>query len=413
MRILLLSQFFPPEIGAAPRRAVENARHWARLGHEVRVLTNVPNSPGGRIHDGYANGFSQLEPMHGFTVRRMFTLPAGKGDAKWKRIAGILFYPCMSLVGGLMEQRPDVIVATAPYLPGLPGALLSLLRGIPLVYDLRDPWVQVGAEAGTIRAGGLPHRMLLGAERAIARRAARVVVIGEHMARWMQQELQLDAPPDVIRNGADLGFLEKAADADVALPDFLQGRFLAGCLGNMNKPIDYEPLLQAAATLKHEGLGVCIVGQGIQRAWLERTVQERGLQDCVAVHPPVPPEQVGAWLRRFDCSVVSMRAEPLYDIFVPVRCLESMGAGTPVLWGGAGEMRDILEEAEAGAAFPAGDTDALVRLLRERMAHPGRNREQGQSAHKFIAANMTRQVLAECYADLLEDVVRQGPRRGA
>ena len=113
MRILLLSHYFPPEVIAPASRSFEHARAWVRAGHDVTVITCVPNHPGGRLFPGYRNRWRQIEERDGVRVVRVWTyLTPNAGFAR--RIANYLVFALLGGLQALREPRPDVVIATSP-----------------------------------------------------------------------------------------------------------------------------------------------------------------------------------------------------------------------------------------------------------------------------------------------------------
>ena len=148
MRILFLSHYYPPEVNAPANRLPEHARVWVADGHEVTVLTGVPNHPHGELFPGYENRWLQEERIDGVrVVRTWMYLTANAGFAR--RIANYLAFLVTAVVASFRLARPDVVVATSPqFFCGVAGALVALLKRRPFVLEVRDLWpdsiVQLG-----------------------------------------------------------------------------------------------------------------------------------------------------------------------------------------------------------------------------------------------------------------------------
>src|SRR5580658_4014974 len=128
MRILYVTQYFPPEMGAPAARVYELSREWARLGHEVQVLTGFPNHPTGVIAKGYEGELVRREVLDGIEVLRAPIYAAPNKDLIRRSANYLSFATSASLVGPLLARRPDVLIATSPqFLVGLSGLWLSRL----------------------------------------------------------------------------------------------------------------------------------------------------------------------------------------------------------------------------------------------------------------------------------------------
>ena len=113
MKIMFLTENFPPETNAAATRVYERALYWIREGHGVTVLTSAPNFPEGRLFDGYANRWRQIEDIDGIRVVRVKTYIAANKGVIWRTLDFISFM-ITSFIAGLFEKRPDVVCSTSP-----------------------------------------------------------------------------------------------------------------------------------------------------------------------------------------------------------------------------------------------------------------------------------------------------------
>ena len=133
MRVILLSHYYEPEVGAPQRRWSAFVPHFVRAGHDVVVITAAPHYPLGRA---LGPGRGTARGRHGETVVRVPFLRYGGG--RGRRFADQLVTAACSLLPAL-RSRPDVVVATVPGLPSLVvGRVVSRLTGAPLVVEMRD-----------------------------------------------------------------------------------------------------------------------------------------------------------------------------------------------------------------------------------------------------------------------------------
>jgi len=407
LKILVFSQFFPPEIGAAPKRVIEHARYWVQSGHKVIVVTNVPNSPFGKFYPGYKNKLYQKEIVDGIEVRRVWTVASAKSSSKWRRAISFLINFVMYIWGGVKRPKPDIIIASAPYLTGIPGLIASLRFATPLIYEMRDPWVQVGALRGTLRRGGLAHKLLLFMEKIIANRASRIVVVGKEMARFMKNEMQLLQEPEIVHNGVNPASLDESANNKqcVYLPE-ADGRFIVGSIGNMGNQYNFDVILEAAEDLSDEPCFFIFLGEGAQKKRLEQETITRKLNN-IAFYPAVPFSQVGSWIRRCNVTVVSMQAQPIFAVYLPLKILDSLSLGVPVFFGGGGEGEHVLRSSGGGEVFPSGDSKKLAKLIKERMIDPEKIKREGLCGIEFVNKHLSRSSMAQKYLRIVEDAVSQ------
>ena len=149
MRILFVTENFPPETNAAATRVYERACFWADWGHDVTVVTTAPNFPQGRLYEGYRNRWHQTERMDGIEVVRVKTFIAPNRGTLW-RMLDFLSFMVTGWAAGLVQPRPDVVAATSPqFFTAVAGWLVAMFRRVPFVFELGDIWtasiVAVGA----------------------------------------------------------------------------------------------------------------------------------------------------------------------------------------------------------------------------------------------------------------------------
>ncbi|MGD8816662.1 MAG: glycosyltransferase family 4 protein, partial [Acidobacteriota bacterium] len=215
MRILFLSDNFPPESNAPARRVHEHASAWVDRGHQVTVITCAPHFPHGEVFPGYRNRWYTRETIDGIEVVRVRTyISANEGF--WKRSLDYISFMFAGLLGGLVQARPDVIVGTTPQFFTAVGTwLLATARRRPFVLEVRDLWPASIIAVGALRPGRTA-RILERLELFLYRRATSIVAATESFKRDM---VGRGIPADkicVVRAGADRGqFYPRAKDQEL------------------------------------------------------------------------------------------------------------------------------------------------------------------------------------------------------
>src|ERR1700676_5367767 len=180
MKILYVSQYFPPEMGAPAARAIELSRHWAAAGHEVTVLTGFPNHPTGVVPAEYRSKIRRLvmhEKLDGVNVVRTWLFPFPNRKA-YERILNYSSFCASASTTGMFVSRPDVLIATSPQLlVGPSGWWLARTKRVPFVFEVRDLWPESLAAVGMGNGNSLLHRVLGKIADFLYRRSDRVVVV--------------------------------------------------------------------------------------------------------------------------------------------------------------------------------------------------------------------------------------------
>src|SRR5271155_1090443 len=207
MKILYVSQYFPPEMGAPAARAVELSRHWACLGHDVTVLTGFPNHPTGVVPPEYRGKFRRLvvhEQTNGVNVVRTWLLHFPNRKAHERMLNYSSF--CVSAAStGMFLSHPDVAIATSPQLlVGLSGWWLARCKRVPFVFEVRDLWPESLAAVGVGKENSTLHRSLSKIAGFLYRQCDRVVVVTpafeDHLVKYWRVPREKIS---VIENGVE------------------------------------------------------------------------------------------------------------------------------------------------------------------------------------------------------------------
>ena len=421
MRILYLSQYYPPEMGAPAARVSELSRAWARLGHRVTVLTGFPNHPTGVVAEGYRGEWVRREEVDGVQIVRAPIFAAPNRGLFKRSLSYLSLAASSALLGPFLTERPEVIIATSPqFLTGLAGLWLSGLRRVPFVFEVRDLWPRSIVEVGALPAGHPAIRALSQLERLLYRRADRIVVVTES---FVDEIAALGVPREklqVITNGVDLELFQprERAQARRALGLPAEG-LIASYVGTHGMAHGLDTLVDTARLLRDEAAALgsagtppivlLAVGEGAEKARLKARAQELGLTNLL-FWDQRPREQVAQVLAASNACLVMLKGAPLFRTVIPSKIFECMGAGRAIVSTVDGESRRILEAAGAGLFSPPEDAGALAALLAGLARDPARLDALGASGRAHVVAHYSRPALARRYVEeVLEPLVAGVP----
>lgn len=371
MRILFLSDNFPPEGNAPATRTYEHAVRWVRAGHQVTVITCAPNFPEGKLFEGYKNRWHQVEMIDGIRVVRVKTyITANEGFVR--RTLDYVSFMCTGFFAGLFEKRPDVIVATSPqFFCALGGWLLSVARWRPFVFELRDLWPASIVAVGAMRRS-LVIRLLEKLELFLYRRAAAIVAVTEAFREDLVARGIARDKIHVVRNGVDLDrYQPQPRDEALAREFQLEGKFIAGYLGTHGMAHALDKVLEAATLLRERtDIAFFFAGSGAARSEVERIVAEQHL-DNVRLIPRQPKERMPALWSLCDCTIVPLRDNPVFTTVIPSKIFEAMGMGVPIVMSlPDGEATAIIRETGTGVCVPPENPQALAAAITDLADHP-------------------------------------------
>lgn len=403
MRILFLTHYFPPEVNAPASRTFEHCREWVRKGHEVHVVTCVPNHPAGRIYPGYRNRLLRHEEVAGIHVHRVLTVPAANAGFVG-RSANYFFYLVMATLVAPFLPRADVVVSTSPqFFCGLAGYLVSRLKRAPWVLEIRDLWPESIVTVGAMRESRIT-RALCWLESFAYRKADAIVSVTESFVAHIGAKGGA-GKVTVITNGVDLEFFSPRADAPELAAEFgVAGKFVAAYVGTHGMAHGLDTILRAAGRLRGEpGVVFLLAGDGAER---ERLVQRRAelrLDNVKIVGQQSKDRMPGIWALT-DVSLVLLRRSKTFESVIPSKIFEAMGMGRPIILGVRGESQRIVEAAGSGLCIEPENDEELADAVRQLATAPDRARRLGESGRRYVEENYDRRRLAARFEELLARV---------
>ncbi len=394
MHILFLTDNFPPETNAPASRTYEHAKCWVAAGHQVTVVTGVPNFPSGKIHAGYRNELWQRETVDGINLVHVWTyITANEGFLK--RTLDYVSFMVFAILASPFLPRPDVIVATSPqFFTPCAAWVVSLLRWRPFVFELRDLWPDSIVAVGAMRET-LMIRALRKLEYFLYRRAARIVTVTQSFKRVLTAN-GIDANKIVVvPNGVDLDtYLPGPKPDDLARRLGVEGKFVAAYVGTVGMAHGIGTLLEAARALRGRmDIAFVVVGTGAEEAALAEKSRCEGLTNVVFVGA-VSKEVVREYWRLCDVAVVLLRDAPIFRHVIPSKIFEAMGMERPIILGVKGESEEILLESGAGITIPPEDVLALARSVAELADDRELCTALGLKGRRFASERFSREMLA-------------------
>ncbi len=411
MRVLYLSQYFPPEVGATQTRAHEMARYLVTQGHQVTMLTEVPNHPAGIIAPAYQGKWWAWSRLDGIRVLRLWVITSPHKGFR-ERMLFYLSYMGMAILAGLIlagrGRRWDVIVATSPPLfVGFAGAVLSRVLRVPLVFEVRDLWPESAVALGEL-SNPRAIRWAGWIEAVCYRQARAIVVVTRGIQARLRERGIRPGRVVLIPNGANVAQFQPAPArattlrAELGLGD----RFVAIYAGIFGVAQGMETLLAAAELLRDDpGIVLLLVGDGPRKADIRRRIAAEGLSNVILLDAQ-PRSAMAGYLSLAGCALVPLKDEPVFAGALPSKLFEGLACGTPVVLSApSGEAAGILAAADAGIHVPPGDSAALAAAVRRLKAQPTEARRQGRRGRAFVTAHYTRHKAAQRLERLLRTVV--------
>ena len=406
LRIVLISQYFPPEVGATQSRMQSFAEYLADRGHRVTVIAEFPNHPQGVIPPEYRRRLLEDDRSNPYRVLRVW-VRTNPEKTQMTRLSFYLSFMSLATAAAPLAGRADVVLATSPPLfTGLAGLAVAQLSQAPFVLDVRDLWPAAATSLMQISPGWETRAAEI-LEKRLYRSAEVVTAVTQPFCEHIDRIRNGGTPTVLLPNGTlDRFFVDLEGDGLERLSTN-PGRFLVTFAGTLGIAQALPSVIDAAQRLNGEA-EFAFVGDGPMKEIVTGLVRDKGLTN-VAFHPQRPIEEIPPALAGSDALLVSLSAHPTFEQFVPSKMIDFMAVGRPVILAAAGEAVRVLERAGGGIAVAPEDPDALADAVRWLASHPSEAAEMGRRGRAFAVSRL-RSAQAERLEKLMLDVVTRGSR---
>lgn len=351
MRILFLTDNFPPEVNAPATRTYEHCKEWVSQGIEVTVITCNPNFPQGKVYDNYQNKIiPQRETIDGIKVIRVWSyISANKGFLK--RTIDFISYAFMAFIVGLFVKT-DLIIATSPqFFTAVSGRWLSFFKRRPWIMEVRDLWPESIKAVGAMKGDSFMYKMLERIEEKMYLSARQIVVVTDTFKKVISSRNIDPKKIHVIKNGVQLDqFSPKEKDAMLLQELQLENKFIFGYIGTHGMAHALDFILKCAQKIKDDSVHFIFLGDGAKKEELLKLKGELGLTN-VTMLPFVPKSEITRYISILDVALVNLKKSDTFKTVIPSKIFENAAMKKPILLGVEGESKGIIEHYNAGICF--------------------------------------------------------------
>jgi glycosyltransferase involved in cell wall biosynthesis len=362
MKILFLTDNFPPEVNAPATRTYEHCREWVKQGAEVTVITCAPNFPQGKVYDGYKNKLYQTEMVDGIKVIRVWSyIVANKGFIK--RTLDFISFSVTAFLAGLFVKT-DLIIATSPqFFTALAGRTLSFWKRRPWIMDVRDLWPESIKTVGAMN-DNLFIKYFEWQEMRCYRSAQKIVVVTDSFKKTLVGRGIDSEKIFVVKNGVDKSvFNPVSKDEELVRKLGLEGKTVVGYIGTHGMAHKLDFIIQCAKNMEGKNnYHFILMGNGAEKENLKKLHAELGCQN-VTMLDSVPKAEVKRYISVLDISLINLKKSDLFTTVIPSKIFENAAMAIPILMGVEGEAQEIVESYGAGVCFePENEKDLNEKL---------------------------------------------------
>lgn len=389
LRICIISQYFPPDIGGASTR-VSNAIKGLRMrGHRVCVVTAFPHYPHGRIPKEYKGKAFAIEGDDAVRVVRVW-VPSLPHEGGAKRLVMYVCFTLFSLIGLPFSGQIDAIWAVSPnYFSSYSGLFYKLAKRRPLVLDVVDLWPEALLGLGFLRSGAIAG-FVSASVGLFYKLSDGIVTLNLAMKRKIFGRVKNMSKVFIVKNTVDPNVFRPSK---AKRPSHLKGKFVVAYSGNLGPMYDFDTVLGAAKNLMHiEDLAFVLRGNGELATELKEKITN--LRNVHLFTDVLDVERVVEFLNMADAFLLPMRKLENCEVSFPLKLVEYLSCGKPVICCANGETAKFIYEHHAGVVVEPEDVQALSEAITRLHKAKKYREELGNDGRKAVLECYSYQIMA-------------------
>jgi len=362
MKILIVTQYFYPENFKSNDMAFE----LKKRGHEVTVLTGIPNYPEGKIYDGYGFFKTRKQIINGVEIIRALLMPRGKGGGirLFINYFSWAFFASLKAIQISSSKKFDVIIVhePSPITQFYPALALKKLQKTPIYFWVMDLW----PESLEI-AGGIKNEFILNSFTKMVQKfykeSEKILITSKGFKKSILEKGDFEDKIHYFPNWAEdtISFGNK----EFPIPTLPEG-FKIMFAGNIGEAQDMDNIMTAALHLKHnKNIKFILVGDGRKMPFVQDFIKNNNLEETVYTVGRYPVEAMASFFNVADALLVSLKDDPIFNLTVPAKVQAYMSSGKPIIAMLNGEGAETIVEANCGFAVPAGNSDKLAEVINQ------------------------------------------------
>jgi glycosyltransferase involved in cell wall biosynthesis len=405
MKIVVISHYFPPEIGAPSARISEMAKHWVDLGNEVHVVTCFPNHPTGIVPEKYKGMKYMYENLNGIHVHRNYVYATpNKGFIK-KTLGHISFMFSSVFISMKKIKEADVIITSSPtFFSIFSGYWYSLRKKAAFVLEIRDLWPAAMIELGVMKKGVITN-ILEKMELFFYRKSKKLIMVTKSFKENVVSRGINKDKVHVITNGVNQElFFPKGKNESIVSRYKLEGKFVISYVGAHGISQNLSTILKVAKKIEEDkDIHFLFIGEGAEKDKLKNIASEQGIRNVTFIDSQ-PKEMIPEFYNTSDLCLIPLKDIELFKTFIPSKMFEIMACGVPIVASLEGEAEDILNDSSAAEVVAPDNAEeirnAIIKLKNNQYLY-NKLKENGPV---FVEQNYSRKKLAKNYLDIISDI---------
>ena len=365
MRILFLTDNFPPETNAPATRTYEHCLKWIDMGYKITVITCFPNFPKGKVFEGYTNKLYQKENIDGITVIRVWSYIT-KNNGFVKRIIDYISYALTSFLFGLFIKT-DLIIATSPqFFTAISGSMLSVFKRIPWVMEVRDLWPDSIVVVGHMSKKSIAFKILKKIEHHLYLSASKIIVVTDSFKRYLIEKHFIPSEKiGVFKNGVLVNKFKKIDSEKLSkLKESLglKNKIIISYIGTHGLAHGLKFILESISKISNPDLHFLFIGDGAEKENLIKYSKTLHLKNFTFLES-VTKSEIPLYIEISDYSLVNLKKSDEFKNVIPSKIFENIALYKPILLGVEGESKKLIDDYEVGVCFEPENIESFLNAL--------------------------------------------------
>ncbi len=361
MRILFLTDNFPPEVNAPATRTFEHCQEWIKKGYKITVITCAPNFPHGKLYDGYKNKLYQCELISEIKVIRVWSYMSSNSGLV-KRTIDYISFAFMSFFVGIFLKF-DVIIATSPqFFTTWSGWAISKVKRKPWIFELRDIWPESIKTVGAMKQG-YAIDFLEKIELGLYKSCNKVVVVTDAFKNNLITRGIEKNNIEVVTNGSNMKlFYPRKKNSRLLESLRLEGKFVVGYIGTHGMAHSLDFIVKSIEKVSNPNIHFLFIGDGAMKSEIIKISKELQLKN-ISFLDSISKDEVPKYMSIIDISLVPLKKDDNFKTVIPSKIFEASAMQKPILLGVQGQAQEVLDKYGAGVCFdPDNEKDFIEKL---------------------------------------------------
>lgn len=400
MKLLFISQYFPPETGAGSARADAMVKYLGRLGWEIDVICEIPNYPTGVTPEKYSGLRHVTEHRHKAAIHRVWVWANPRQSMVQQLGIFGTFLSSTVLFALKNPKKYDVVYATSPPIfAGVAGVIISKILKTRFVIEVRDIWPDAASDEGHIDESSFFYKMGRKIESWIYNNADLIIPVTHRSEEIILQRVKHDQTC-VIHNGVDL---ERFKSKEKSVNN---NKFRVGYVGSLGVIHDLKTVIKAAKLLESDSeIEFVLVGDGRNHEKLKGFLDEYKPNNLEWLGEK-PHDEIPGYMSGFDVGLNPIYDSEIYQTIITVKFFEYLACGVPVISMARGLQKDIGNKSGAAITVEPENAEQLADAIRELKNNRNKLNEMAANARPFVHQQFSREVMAEKLSDQLKELIK-------